>query len=293
MIPKEVLRGIYEYFAEQDILDFQISSIHRAGGGDINEAALFESTEGEFFVKWNDAKRFPQMFDKEALGLEFLRQAEEISVPKPLHHDEIGGVGFLMMEAVVSASYSSNFWFTFGNQLAELHKHSSKSFGLEHDNYIGSLHQQNTTTSSWAEFFITQRLEPQLQMVRDSGKADSSLSRRFNALFPKIENLFPIEKPALLHGDLWSGNFMIGSRGEAVLIDPAVYYGHREMDLAMTKLFGGFEEEFYTAYHNNFPLESGWQERVVLCNLYPLMVHANLFGGSYIPQVESILSRFI
>ena len=292
MIPKEVIRGINEYFAGQDILDFQIKSIEKAGGGDINEAALFNSTEGQFFVKWNDVRRFPGMFEKEALGLELLRQAEEIQVPKPIYHDEIKGKGFLMMEAVITGEPTSNFWFTFGNRLAELHKHSSESFGLQHDNYIGSLHQSNTTSFSWTEFFVTQRLEPQLQMARDSGKADSGLSKKFNALFPKIESLFPEEKPALLHGDLWSGNFMVDSRGEAVLIDPAVYYGHREMDIAMTKLFGGFDEEFYSAYHSNRPLESGWQERMELCNLYPLMVHVNLFGGSYLSQVEGILKRF-
>lgn len=293
MIPKEIIRGIYEYFAEQDILDFQIISTERTGGGDINEAAVFNSTEGKFFVKWNDAVRYPQMFEKEALGLELLRQAEEIEAPKPLHHDEINGKGFLVMEAVISDKPNPNFWFSFGNQLAELHKHSQDSFGLDHNNYIGSLQQTNAMASSWAEFFVTERLERQLKMALDSQKVGKSLSRKFNALFPKIENLFPIEKPALLHGDLWSGNFMVGGRGDAVLIDPAVYYGHREMDLAMSKLFGGFNDDFYTGYHNNRPLESGWIERVDLCNLYPLMVHLNLFGGSYLRQVERILNQFV
>jgi len=222
-----------------------------------------------------------------------LRQAEEIEVPKPLHHDEINGKGFLLMEAIISDKPNSNFWFLFGNQLAELHKHSKEFFGLDHNNYIGSLQQLNTMASTWAEFFVTQRLEPQLKMALDNKKAGTSLSRKLNALFPKIENLFPKEKPALLHGDLWSGNFMVGGRGEAVLIDPAVYYGHREMDLAMSKLFGGFNEDFYTAYHSNRPLESGWLERVDLCNLYPLMVHVNLFGGSYLMQVERILNQFV
>jgi len=293
MIPKAVERGIYEYFAQQDLLDFHIKSVNRAGGGDINEAAILETNEGHYFVKWNNSNQYPKMFEKEALGLELLKKTDEIMIPKPLHHDEIQGIGFLLMEAIESAKPSVNFWFNFGNQLAELHKHTNDSFGLKSDNYIGSLIQQNTLTTDWTEFYVTQRLEPQLRMALDKGKSNPSLSRRFNALFSKLDHLFPKEAPALLHGDLWSGNFMVSERGEAVIIDPAVYYGHREMDLAMTKLFGGFEEEFYAAYHNNRPLESGWQERTDLCNLYPLMVHVNLFGGSYLRQVMEILDRFV
>jgi len=292
MIPNEVKRGIYEYFAQQDILDFQIKSTSRAGGGDINEAAILDTNEGTFFVKWNDAERYPKMFEKEALGLGILREAEEISIPKPLHHDEIQKKGFLLMEAVITGVPSENFWFHFGNQLAELHKHSNDSFGLDHSNYIGSLIQHNKPMNSWSDFFVTQRLEPQLQLARDSGKADSGISRQFNTLFSRLDNLFPKELPALLHGDLWNGNYMVNNRGEAVLIDPAVYYGHREMDIAMTKLFGGFDEEFYSAYHSNRPLEGGWQERTEICNLYPLMVHVNLFGGSYLSQVKGVLKRF-
>ncbi len=293
MIPKAVERGIYEYFAQQDLLDFHIKSVNRAGGGDINEAAILETNEGHYFVKWNNSTQYPKMFEKEALGLELLKKADEIMIPKPLYHAEIQGVGFLLMDAIESAKPSLNFWFNFGNQLAELHKHTNDSFGLESDNYIGSLIQQNTLTTDWTEFYVTQRLEPQLRMALDKGKANPSLSRRFDILFSKLDHLFPKEAPALLHGDLWSGNFMVSERGEAVIIDPAVYYGHREMDLAMTKLFGGFEEEFYAAYHNNRPLESGWQERTDLCNLYPLMVHVNLFGGSYLRQVMEILDRFV
>ena len=292
MIPNEVRRGIYEYFAFQDFLDFQIKSSSRAGGGDINEAALLKTTEGIFFVKWNDANRFPKMFEKEALGLSLLRETGEITIPKPLHHDEIRGKGFLLMEAVITGTPPEHFWFRFGNKLAELHKHSNDNFGLNYQNYIGSLMQQNKQMSSWADFFVTQRLEPQLQLARDNNKADAGLSRKFNLLFSKLDNLFPKEPPALLHGDLWSGNYMVDNRGEAVLIDPAVYYGHREMDIAMTRLFGGFNDEFYSAYHSNNPLESGWEERVNLCNLYPLMVHVNLFGDSYLHQVEDVLKRF-
>ena len=115
---------------------------------------------------------------------------------------------------------------------------------------------------------------------------------RFERLFHRLDHLFPSEAPALLHGDLWSGNLLGDAQGRPVLIDPAVYYGHREMDLAMTRLFGGFDPGFHTAYQAEWPLEAGWEERVDLCNLYPLLVHVNLFGGSYVAQVEAVLRRF-
>jgi len=292
MLPKAVKRGINEYFASQDLLDFQIRRERAAGGGDINEAALIETTEGDFFVKWNDAEKFPGMFEAEARGLNLLIDTGEIAVPRPLHYDEIRGVGFLLMEAVRSAPKAPNFWFDFGTRLAEMHKHSSEHFGLDHDNYIGSLKQNNDYRDNWADFFVEMRLEKQLRLARDYGRAGSDISSLFSYLFPKIETLFPEEKPALVHGDLWSGNFMTGKAGQPVIIDPAVYYGHREMDLGMSRLFGGFDEEFYSAYHSSFPLESGWQERTEICNLYPLMVHVNLFGGSYISQVVNILKHF-
>ena len=120
----------------------------------------------------------------------------------------------------------------------------------------------------------------------------SDIKKMFSKLYYRLEDIVPSESPALLHGDLWSGNYMTSARGEPTLIDPAVYYGHREMDIGMTKLFGGFAEPFYSAYNSVFPMESGWEARVDLCNLYPLMVHVNLFGGSYLSQVNSILNKF-
>ena len=118
------------------------------------------------------------------------------------------------------------------------------------------------------------------------------LKRKFSALFERLPDIFPAEKPALLHGDLWSGNYITGKNGEAWLIDPAVYYGNREADIAMTRLFGGFNATFYSAYNDEYPLESGWEERLDYFNLYPLLVHINLFGSSYLNQIQNILSKF-
>ena len=180
----------------------------------------------------------------------------------------------------------------FGKQLAQLHQNTNTSFGLEESNYIGSLLQQNNLHNNWIDFFINERLKPQIKLARDNGKIDLSTITKFERLYTKLDEIFPEEPPALLHGDLWSGNFMVDEKGGPVIIDPAVYFGHREMDIAMTKLFGGFNQQLYQSYNEHFPLEKGWEQRVDICNLYPLMVHVNLFGGGYLEQVKSILNKF-
>jgi fructosamine-3-kinase len=187
---------------------------------------------------------------------------------------------------------SNLYWIELGRGLANIHKNRSPTFGLNHDNYIGSLKQSNSPTNSWIHFFIHSRINSQLKLAIDKGQLNSSHQQKFEILFKELPNLLPNEKPALLHGDLWSGNVIVDHHGNAVLIDPAVYYGHREMDLAFTRLFGGFNSEFYHSYFETFPLEPGFDNRVDIYNLYPLLVHVNLFGGSYANQVVSILNRF-
>ncbi|MBK5285164.1 MAG: fructosamine kinase family protein [Bacteroidia bacterium] len=152
--------------------------------------------------------------------------------------------------------------------------------------------QSNSQKRTWAEFFISERLEKQIAFAKDLGVIDNSTIQQFNNLYKRLPELIPEEAPSLLHGDLWNGNFMTGNDGKAWLIDPAIYYGHREMDLAMTKLFGGFSEEFYSSYIESFPLQKGFTERIDIHNLYPLLVHVNLFGGGYLIEVKNILSRF-
>jgi len=169
---------------------------------------------------------------------------------------------------------------------------TNTNFGLDYNNYIGSLHQQNNLHPTWVDFFINERLQPQIKLARDNNEIDSTTILKFENLYKKLDEVFPKEKPALLHGDLWSGNFMSDEKGESVIMDPTVYYGHREMDIAMAKLFGGFDAEFYSSYNEHYPLENGWEQRINVCNLYPLMVHVNLFGGGYLGQVKSILSKF-
>ena len=270
-----------------------IEEAFAVGGGSINEAWRLESDAGRFFLKTNSADRFPSLFAAEADGLQRLRQAGPLPVPQVIAHGEDHDDSYLLLEWVESGPRGADFWEAFGRGLARLHRHTQAHFGLERDNYIGSLVQRNTPESDWPSFFIHQRLEPQLKMARDRKRVEAGTAFRFERLFHRLDHLFPAGPPALLHGDLWSGNFLCNSAGQPVLIDPAAYYGHREMDLAMTRLFGGFDDALYTAYHAEWPLEPGWEERADLCNLYPLLVHVTLFGGGYLAQVEAVLRRYV
>ena len=284
--------GIENFLSEKQNHEVKILSEQSVGGGSINDARLINTTGGQFFIKINSASRYPDMFEKEALGLTLLKETNAITVPHVIGFGEHGNDAFLILNYIKAAPKESGFWENFGRKMAALHQNSSEQFGLNHDNYIGSLPQSNKQHKSWEVFFREERLEPQIVMAYNNSKIDSSMLKMFDRFFNKLNNLFPIEPPSLIHGDLWGGNFMVDEKGKALIIDPAVYYGHREMDLGMSQLFGGFDRQFYRAYHNSYPLASGWQERMDYCNLYPLMVHVNLFGGGYAGSVKSILKKF-
>ncbi len=270
-----------------------IRRISPISGGSINLAARVDTTSGIFFLKANDAFRYPQMFEKEARGLQILKNAGVITIPEVVLTGEEEGQSFLVLRFIESKLMSVDFWEKFGTALAKLHWNTSERFGFAEDNYIGSLVQSNKEHNRWTDFFIEERLEVQLKMAMDSGKMSETENSLFKNFFSKYESAVNDEQPSLLHGDLWSGNFMVGNNGEPCLIDPAVYYGNREMDLSMTKLFGGFDDKFYEAYNAEFPLTSGFEERMEMHNLYPLMVHVNLFGGGYVSQVKAILKKYV
>ena len=284
----EVKKKLSEYVGTVVIID----SFSSVGGGSINQTYKVSTNEGDFFVKKNSASQYPQMFEKEAQGLKILRKAKEIDIPKIIDTGESENDSFLILKFIRSGGETSSFWDDFGQQLTNLHKHTDKQFGLDHDNYIGSLHQYNNKHDNWSDFFREERLERQVRLARNFGSIDKGTVSAFDRFYLRLENIFPEEPPALLHGDLWGGNFMVNSSGEPVIIDPAVYYGHREMDLGMSQLFGGFDAQFYSSYYKHYPLENGWEERLNYCNLYPLMVHVNLFGGSYLQSVKSIIKIF-
>lgn len=292
MLPKEIQYELENALASRTGETVKVQAASPVSGGSINQAAAVTTTEGKYFVKWNSAARHPGMFEAEAKGLQLLKKPGELFIPGVVHIGAAGKDAFLVLEFVEQGRKLDDFWEAFGISLARLHSQTNEKFGLDHDNYIGSLPQSNTRHSAWSEFFACERLEPQLRLARDEGKVTRQLASRFANLFTVLDEIFPAEKPALLHGDLWSGNFMVSPSGSACIMDPAVYFGHREMDIAMTRLFGGFAEGFYDGYMQQRALEKGWEKRIDLCNLYPLLVHVNLFGGGYISQVESIMKRF-
>jgi protein-ribulosamine 3-kinase len=264
-----------------------------ASGGCINSGGRLQTSNGIFFLKWNSAERYPGMFLTEAEGLKLLRSSTAIKIPEVVLTGSSEGFQFLVLEFISQAKPSHAYWQKLGEQLAELHRKTSSHYGLSFDNYIGSLPQHNSKNRSWTTFFIEQRLAPQLELSVKSGKLETEIARKFERLYEKLPELIVEEKPSLLHGDLWSGNLIIDDKGGPCLIDPAIFYGNREAELAFTRLFGGFSPDFYASYQSNFPLEKGFESRIDLYNLYPLMVHLNLFGQGYQNQVVSILKNYV
>lgn len=290
-VPASVLEGVKRVL---DIHDFpHLKEFTFSGGGCINHGGKLSTATGDFFLKWNDAQKFPGMFEAESKGLQLLSQPAAIHIPNVIGCGEEGSFQFLVLEFIEQKSRTKNYWQLLGERLAKLHGQHSDTFGLDHDNYIGSLPQKNDRDTSWTNFFIEKRLTVQLNLAESSGEVSASFRKKFEKLFLKLASLLPEEKPALLHGDLWSGNLIADEKGEPCLIDPAVYYGNREADLAMTKLFGGFDSQFYDCYNEAFPLQKGSERRLDLYNLYPLLVHMNLFGGTYKRSVENILDDFL
>jgi protein-ribulosamine 3-kinase len=215
-------------------------------GGNINTAAQVFSSEGLYFVKWNPEDSV-DMFEWEARGLDLLRSTEAIYIPEVIGYGKYRDKTYLVLEYIDPVVPKTDYWESFGQSLALLHSHTQSKFGLHFDNYIGSLPQINTLTDNGITFYIEQRLQPQAGMALYKGLISKELYNKFQKLYQRLPDLLPVERPALLHGDLWSGNVMVNEQGDAALIDPAVYYGLREAELAFTTLFGGFDERFYDA----------------------------------------------
>lgn len=269
-----------------------VDRLSPVSGGCINECYEVFTSSGKFFLKQNTAGNAAAMFECEVKGLELLNHAVPGISPAVIYSNADKPYSSLMLEWIEPRKPSAHFWRHFAHQLSLLHHHTQPLFGLDHSNFIASLPQNNSLLENWNSFFILQRIEPQLKKAVDDKKLQKEIPTLFEKLFGKLQNFFPVEKPALLHGDLWSGNFLTNSDGTVRLIDPAVYYGHREMDLSMTKLFGGFDRLFYSCYADYFPLENDYEQRVAVQQLYPLLVHVNLFGGHYAAEVSAIVKRF-
>lgn len=274
-------------------------SLRGVSGGCIADARIAEFADGSaVFVKSGGGA-----FLQEAAGLEELASARAVRVPRVLAVDDAA----LVLERIVSASPCSGFFEHFGRSFAQLHEHRGRACGFMADNTIGATPQPNAPLEAdwetlpeapgdgadWPEFFLERRLRFQVRLAARNGHG-SALEHLLDRAQPIVLELLAAapEPPSLLHGDLWSGNFITDERGEPCLIDPAVYYGHREADLAMTRLFGGFAPAFYAAYAEALPLAPGHADRLPLYQLYHLLNHLNLFGGGYYGQSERILRRF-
>ena len=277
--------------------DISVREKRHVAGGDINETYLLTLSDGSrVFVKENRGKP-GDFFTAEAAGLNALAATHAIPVAKVLGTGSTGSTLYLFLHYIESAPRSADFWGTFGRDLAALHKADASAFvnggrfGFLQDNYIGATRQVNTPCDTWIDFYRTMRLEKQFEMA--AGYFDDTQRSKILKLLDSLDDLLIEPKsPALLHGDLWAGNFMADENGRAMLIDPAVYVGHPEADIAMTELFGGFAPAFYDAYREAAPLEPGYPDRRDLYHLYQLLNHLNLFGGSYYGSVMRIVSHY-
>ena len=290
-----------------------LSDFRTVGGGCINNAGVLTLDDGRhYFLKWN-ATPLPQLFEREAEGLKALHDAGAIRVPKPIatkstiySAEEISVTAdlnlhsdappFLVLENIEVGQPGPGFFEEFGARFAELHRATPQDrCGFENNNYLGSTPQPNSWHDNWTEFFCENRLNYQFKLARQNGVGGEKLQKLGAKLMGRLAEWLdePSESACLLHGDLWGGNYLASSSGDPVLIDPAAYYGRREADLAMTKLFGGFSSEFYAAYNEVWSLAEGSEERIEIYKLYHLLNHLNLFGGSYQSGCMNILNRLV
>ena len=272
---------------------FAVRSAQAVGGGCINEAVCLEGSSQRYFVKLNQAGR-EDMFAAEAAGLEAIQKTGAILVPTPVCTGNDQERSWLVMEFVELASSRENTSVLLGEQLAAMHRHTSATFGFHRDNYIGSTEQPNDTGRDWIHFVTHQRIGLQLDLAQRNG-VSSKLFDSGHHLLDGFAAFFDTYQPtpSLLHGDLWSGNWGCTPTGEPVIFDPAVYFGDREADLAMTELFGGFHDRFYQSYRQSWALDPGYKTRKVLYNLYHILNHYNLFGGGYAGQSQSMINHLL
>ena len=286
MVP-DPLKSYLSYRLQKDNLNIQ-----PVGGGCINDCYRISNSQRSYFCKINSATKFPHLFQREAEGLKLLASQNIISTPSIEDYFTYNGFQILLLEWIIPGKKTSAFWTLLGEKLARLHRTFGTAFGLEKDNYIGSIIQQNNYTDEWGEFFIKNRLQPLLDKAIQLNLVTADFVKKILNIYPKISETFTEEPPSLLHGDFWNGNLMADKNSNPVLIDPAVYYGHRSADLGMTNLFGGFDKRFYDSYNYHYPLPLNHKEQWMLANLYPLLIHLILFGKSYLPQIESIVNEF-
>ncbi len=270
---------------------FSSSGRRSVGGGCINQGYAVADGKRTFFIKLNQASQ-ATMFEAEAQALQQILDTNTIRVPRPLCWGSAGDSSYLVLEWLEMGSGDSKSWEQMGRNLAAMHKvTSSQGFGWHMNNTIGSTPQINTWTCNWAEFYTKYRLGYQFQLAKRRGGRFPQAEELLAAIPQLLEAHNPL--PSLVHGDLWGGNAGFSIQGELVIFDPATYFGDREVDIAMTELFGGFPAAFYRGYNQVFPLDEGYQKRKTLYNLYHILNHFNLFGGGYESQANSMIARIL
>lgn len=273
-------------------LGSKILSYKSISGGDISSAYHIKTQNQDYFLKINSNKYASSMFITEKEGLDTIAKTNTIATPKVYFIGSFKNYSYIIMEYLEATRPTPNALEKFGKQLAKLHQTKAKEFGFGHNNFIGNLHQLNTYNNDWYSFYINKRLLPQINLAKSKGFLSENEVPNIIKTQSALDYLFKNVTPSLLHGDLWNGNFLIATNDVPYLIDPASYYGHSEVDIAMSKLFGGFSSGFYNAYHNIIPQDEHTNIRVEIYQLYYLLVHLNLFGRSYYTSVKSILSKY-
>lgn len=295
------------YFREQDISHLCIQKLsdqfettvrligyQSVGGGCINNAAKLTTSVGEFFLKWN-AHAPDDMFLKEAAGLREMSLAgTSLVIPKVIWSKETDETpGLLLMEFLSGPASTTGFDEKLGQGIAQMHRKTAANFGFYHDNYCGTTVQKNAWTNTWPEFYAQNRIHSLVLRIKSQRGMSSEDQRIYDRLIDRLPQLLSHEtSPSLIHGDLWSGNYMYTANGTA-LIDPACYYADREMELGMMKLFGGFSVRVWDAYQSEFPLLPEWKQRIQLYQLYHILNHYLLFGGSYGWQALEIAKSYL
>lgn len=271
---------------------FQLIDHDAAGGGCINQTYRIRGQDGrQFFVKLNEARHLP-MFIAEAAGLNEIAATQAVRVPQPIAHGSTNTYSFLVLEYLELSNRGNAA--LLGEQFAALHRCTSSRFGFAQDNFIGTTPQPNGWKDGWIDFWREQRLGFQLRLAAQNGYGG-----QLQTLGEKLLDALPAffvgysPQPALLHGDLWSGNHAFLADGTPTIFDPATYYGDRECDLAMTELFGGYPTDFYAAYRAAYPPDAGYATRRDLYNLYHILNHTNLFGGGYARQAEQMMLKLL
>jgi protein-ribulosamine 3-kinase len=263
------------------------------GGGSINQAFKINLEKGSYFCKVNSATKFPQLFEKECQGLHQISNQGGVKVPQILHCFEFLEYQVLILEWITTGKRDNDFWERFGKQMAAMHHISNEYFGFRDDNYMGSVTQSNEPSFNWCDFFYKSRLQPMISKCFNANLLTQKHVLHFERLFMKLPQIFSEgQMPALVHGDLWNGNFMCNEDSEPVLIDPAISYAHPSVDLGMSTLFGGFNQRFYESYQYYNPLPLNYKEQWEVSNLYPLLIHLFLFGSSYLHQIEQTLYKY-